>query len=106
LSGKPDSKNFNTEAKNYSGELEKSTEPKDISAHKLAERIGGKAQVYFGNDPEKKEFDVINDKYIGEAKPDMPNIDSAFREQAKKTFEAALVTVTCPPEVDPVLKLV
>jgi len=46
----------------------------------------------FNNDPNGKEFDVISDIYIGEAKPSMNSFGSSERMQAKRAFEAAKET--------------
>jgi cbb3-type cytochrome oxidase cytochrome c subunit len=39
-----------------------------------------------------KEFDVISDEYIAEAKPALQSIKPEFRRQAKRAFEAARQT--------------
>jgi hypothetical protein len=71
----------------YSGELQKVPKP-DPDADKLAERIGGESRVKFSNDPNGREWDVVSDEYLGQAKPDL-KLGSDFRNQAKATFEAA-----------------
>ena len=41
------------------------------AADALAERIGGESRVKFSSDPKAREFDVISDEYIAQAKPDL-----------------------------------
>ena len=75
----------------YSGKLEKVNKP-DISADKLAERIGGESRVKFTNDPKAREFDAISDEYIAQAKPALSALNKNVRAQMKATFEAAKQT--------------
>ncbi len=72
----------------YSGRLEKVNSP-DANADLLAERIGGESRVKFSNDPNGREFDVISDEYIGQAKPALNTLNKNVRDQMKATFEAA-----------------
>jgi hypothetical protein len=77
----------------YSGKLVKETNPRqDIDAEKLADKLKGQSRMKFSNDPYGKEFDVISDEYIAEAKPALKSIDHGFRKQAKEAFEAAKQT--------------
>jgi hypothetical protein len=77
----------------YSGALCKDPNPRpDIGAEKLAAKLNGQSRVYFSNDPIKKEFDVISNEFIAEAKPAMQSIKPEFRQQAKRAFEAARQT--------------
>ncbi|KIA60828.1 hypothetical protein FG87_34650 [Nocardia vulneris] len=75
----------------YSGDLQKVNKP-DADADKLAERIGGQSRMKFGNDPSGREFDVVSDEFIGQAKPGGQQLGSAFRNQGKESFEAARAT--------------
>ena len=79
----------------YSGDLIKVDSP-DAAADALAERIGGKSRVKFSNDPSAREFDVISDKYIAQAKPDLKGYGKSWRKQTKATFEAAKQTDKIP----------
>ena len=79
----------------YSGELEKVNKP-DPAADALAERIGGESSVKFSNDPAGREFDVVSDKYIGQAKPALKSYGEGWRNQTKATFEAAKATNRTP----------
>lgn len=56
---------------------------------RLAEKIGGQAKQAFLSDPQLREFDVINDQYIGQAKTGNEQLSPKIRNQAKATFEAA-----------------
>ena len=42
---------------------------KDAAADELAKRIGGQSRSAFVDDPIQREFDVISDQYIAQAKP-------------------------------------
>ncbi|WP_280394804.1 restriction endonuclease fold toxin [Nocardia brasiliensis] len=75
----------------YSGDLQKVNKP-DAGADKLAERIGGQSRMKFSNDPDGREFDVVSDEFIGQAKPGGQQLGSAFRNQGKESFEAAQAT--------------
>ncbi|MEU0873452.1 restriction endonuclease fold toxin [Nocardia brasiliensis] len=75
----------------YSGELQKVNKP-DADADRLAERIGGQSRVKFSNDPKGREFDVVSDEYIGQAKPGGTQLGSTLRNQGKRSFEAAQAT--------------
>lgn len=75
----------------YSGVLEKVNKP-DPAADALAERIGGKSRVKFSTDTTGREFDVVNDEYIAQAKPSLNSYGKSWRNQTKATFEAAKAT--------------
>lgn len=75
----------------YSGDLQKVDNP-DAAADALAERIGGESRVKFSNDPKGREFDVISDEFIAQAKPNLQSFGKSWREQTKATFEAAKAT--------------
>ena len=79
----------------FSGELVKVNKP-DPEADKLAKRISGQSCVRFSNDPQKREFDVVSDKYIGQTKPALKNFGKKERNQWKATFEAAKETGRIP----------
>src|SRR6266545_4774497 len=64
----------------------------DPVADALAQRIGGRPRIKFSDDPDPREFDAVSDDYIGQTKPGGLTIGSAFRKQAKATFEAAITT--------------
>lgn len=64
----------------------------DAAADALADRIGGEARVKFSNDPSGREFDVVSDDYISQAKPDLKSYGKSWRNQTKATFEAAQET--------------
>ena len=64
----------------------------DLAADVLAERIGGESRVKFANDPLGREFDVISNEYIAQAKPDLHSYGKSWRNQTKATFEAAKAT--------------
>ncbi len=72
----------------YSGGVEKVNKA-DPDADKLAQRIGGESRVKFKNDPDGREFDVVSDQHIGQAKPANFTLNKSFRDQARATFEAA-----------------
>jgi hypothetical protein len=83
----------------YRGNIEPSGNKYDEDAYKLADRIGGRAQVKFDSDPVGREFDVIGDEYIGESKSadsGIVRLDKALRNQAKAIFEAAKATGRTP----------
>jgi len=46
----------------------------------------------FANDPKGVEFDIITKDFIVETKPALKSIESSFRKQAKRIFEAAIET--------------
>ena len=75
----------------YSGTLQKVDNP-DAAADALAERIGGQSRVKFSSDPIGREFDVISDDYVAQAKPDLKTYGKSWRKQTKATFEAAKET--------------
>ena len=79
----------------YSGDLLKVDSP-DATADALADRIGGQSRVKFSNDPNAREFDVVSDKYIAQAKPDLKGYGKSWRKQTKATFDAALETGRTP----------
>ena len=62
---------------------------KDAAADELAKRIGGQSRSAFADDPIQREFDVISDKYIPQAKPPLKCVNKTVRTQMKATFEAA-----------------
>ncbi|MGH3852033.1 MAG: Imm7 family immunity protein [Pseudonocardiaceae bacterium] len=68
----------------------------DPDADALAERIGGRASVRFSNDTTVREYDAVSDQYVGQAKPANFQMGSAFRNQAKATFETAVRTGRTP----------
>lgn len=84
-------KTVNSEGGRYSGVLEKVNKP-DPAADALAERIGGKSRVKFSTDTTGREFDVVNDEYIAQAKPSLNSYGKSWRNQTKATFEAAKAT--------------
>ncbi|WP_225844938.1 restriction endonuclease fold toxin [Streptomyces sp. HPF1205] len=93
----------------YDGPLQKVNKP-DPAADALAERIGGESRVRFESDG--REFDAISDEYVAQSKPAGFRMGSAFRNQAKATFEAALQTGRTPyfhfdgpPDPDVISKL-
>jgi Restriction endonuclease fold toxin 3 len=77
--------------KQYSGPLRQVNKP-DQDADALANRIGGQPRVRFENDPQGREFDAVNDDYIGQAKPADFQLNKNFRTQARATFKAAQET--------------
>jgi hypothetical protein len=77
--------------KQYSGPLRQVNKP-DPDADALATRIGGQPRVRFENDPQGREFDAVNDEYIGQAKPADFQLNKNFRAQARATFKAAQET--------------
>lgn len=52
-------------------------------------RIGGQSRSAFADDPIQREFDVISDQYIAQAKPPLKCVNKTVRTQMKATFEAA-----------------
>jgi hypothetical protein len=66
----------------------------DPAAKALAQRLGGRPSVRFAKDV--REFDVVSDLYIAQSKPAGFKLGSAFRRQAKATFEASLETSRRP----------
>ena len=74
----------------YTGSLRKVNKP-DVEADMLAKKLGGESRVKFDSDKSNREFDVVSDQYIGQAK-EINNVGSSFRNQAKATFEAAQET--------------
>ncbi|MEV6674797.1 restriction endonuclease fold toxin [Streptomyces sp. NPDC051162] len=73
------------------GELVEVAKP-DPAADALAQRLGGASRVRFANDPSGREYDAISDLYVAQSKPAGFRMGSAFRNQAKATFEASLQT--------------
>jgi hypothetical protein len=80
---------------NALGELRPVPKP-DPAADALAKRIGGVSRVKFANDPSGREFDVISDRFVAQSKPANFKLGSAFRNQARATFEAAAKTGRSP----------
>ncbi|WP_221770543.1 restriction endonuclease fold toxin [Listeria booriae] len=72
----------------YSGDLVKVPKPDD-AADLLAERVSGESRVRFENDPKGREFDVISDEFVAQAKPALNNLGTKVRSQMRATFEAA-----------------
>jgi hypothetical protein len=70
----------------FSGNLAKVNKP-DAHADALAAKLGGQSRVRFEN--HNKEFDVISDEFIGEAKPANLTYGSSWRNQTRLVFEAA-----------------
>jgi hypothetical protein len=68
----------------------------DPAAKALAERLGGQASVRFAGDATGREFDAVSELYVAQTKPAGFQLGSAFRNQAKATFEAALNTGRTP----------
>ena len=54
------------------------------------EKLGGVSSVKFPGKFKDREFDVLSDEFIGQTKPANFQMGSAFRNQAKGTFEAAV----------------
>ena len=88
------SSNITTNSR-YSGDLVKVDSP-DVAADALAKRIGGESRVKFSNDSNAREFDVVSDQYIAQAKPDLKGYGKSWRKQTKATFEAAKETGRIP----------
>ncbi|MCZ4122653.1 restriction endonuclease fold toxin [Streptomyces sp. H39-S7] len=68
----------------------------DPAADALAERLGGVSRVRFKYDPAGREYDAISDRYVAQSKPAGFRMGSAFRNQAKATFEAAIKSGRTP----------
>jgi len=62
----------------------------DPAADEIARRLGGESRVKFPGRFNDREFDVVTDTLLGQTKPANFQLGSAFRNQAKATFEAAL----------------
>jgi len=62
----------------------------DPAADEIARRLGGESSVKFPGRFNNREFDVVTDTLLGQTKPANFQLGSAFRNQAKATFEAAL----------------
>lgn len=62
----------------------------DPAADAIAARLGGTSSVKFPGKFKDREFDVFSDEFIGQTKPASFQMGSAFRNQAKGTFEAAV----------------
>jgi RHS repeat-associated protein len=77
------------------GELQKVNKP-DPAADKLAEKLGGESRLKFENDPSGREFDAISDDYVAQTKPEGMQMGSAFRNQAKATFERSIESGRTP----------
>ena len=75
---------------NFTGGLVKNNKA-DAAADALAEKLGGQSRVSFANDPLSREFDAVSDAFIGQTKS-ISQLGTAFRKQAKGTFEAAKET--------------
>jgi uncharacterized protein YukE len=73
----------------YHGALMKSPDKYDRDADMLSRRLGGQSQVFFENDPTRREFDTVSDEYVGQAKPGGFRFGKTDRSQAKESFEAA-----------------
>jgi hypothetical protein len=61
----------------------------DAHADRLAGRLHGRSRVAFEGDPDRREFDVVSDRYVAQAKPATVPYGKPFRDQAKATFDAA-----------------
>lgn len=64
----------------------------DPDADLLAVRLNGEPSVRFEADPRQREFDVVSDAFVGQAKPANFTLNQGFRDQAKATFEFAIAT--------------
>ncbi|WP_411861010.1 restriction endonuclease fold toxin [Pseudomonas sp. PDM13] len=62
----------------------------DPAADAIAARLGGISSAKFPGKFKDREFDVFSDEFIGQTKPANFQMGSAFRNQAKGTFEAAV----------------
>lgn len=62
----------------------------DPAADAIAARLGGISSVKFPGKFKDREFYVFSDEFIGQTKPANFQMGSAFRNQAKGTFEAAV----------------
>ena len=60
---------------------------KDAAADELAKRIGGQSRSAFADDPIQREFDVISDQYIAQAKPPLKCVNKTVRTQMKATLK-------------------
>lgn len=78
------------------GDLVKSGQKYDPKAEALAQRINGRAQVEFANDPKGREFDAVSDQYLAQAKPAGFQGGKAWRGQAQDTFLYAQRTGRIP----------
>lgn len=56
------------------------------------EKNEGGSRVKFSNDSSGREFDVVSDEYIAQAKPYLKSYGKSWRNQTKATFEAAQAT--------------
>ncbi|MCP4526170.1 MAG: hypothetical protein GY833_09700 [Aestuariibacter sp.] len=63
----------------------------DSHADALAQRLGGQSSVTFVDDPLRREFDAVSNEFIGQVTR-RTVLGSAFRNQAKATFETASTT--------------
>ncbi|WP_434444218.1 restriction endonuclease fold toxin [Lentzea sp. E54] len=78
------------------GDLVKSAQRHDPAADALANRIKGRSQVEFANDPKGREFDAVSDRYLAQAKPADFRESKKWREQARDTFLYAQQTGRTP----------
>ncbi|WP_229686879.1 restriction endonuclease fold toxin [Longimycelium tulufanense] len=78
------------------GALLKSANKYDPQAEGLAKRIGGETQMHFANDPDGREFDVVSDRFIGEAKPENFKLGKDFRSKARAMFNICKETGRAP----------
>ncbi|MFE1813853.1 restriction endonuclease fold toxin [Metapseudomonas otitidis] len=62
----------------------------DPAADAIAARLGGISSVKFPGKFKGREFYVFSDEFIGRTKPASFQMESALRNQAKGTFEAAV----------------
>ena len=60
---------------------------KDAAADELAKRIGGQSRSAFADDPIQREFDVISDQYIAQAKPPLKCVNKVSRTRFHLLFE-------------------
>jgi len=68
----------------------------DPAADALADRIGGVSRVRFEDDPTNREYDAVSNDYVAQSKPENMQMGSAFRNQAKATFQKAQDTGRIP----------
>ena len=68
----------------------------DPAADALADRIGGVSRVRFKDDPTNREYDAVSNDYVAQSKPENMQMGSAFRNQAKATFQKAKETGRVP----------
>ncbi|MFG2718462.1 restriction endonuclease fold toxin [Streptomyces sp. NPDC048416] len=73
----------------------------DPAADKLAEKLSGESRMKFENDPSGREFDAISDECVAQANPEAMQMGSAFRNQAKATFERSIKSGRTPYSVLP-----